>query len=1160
MLSEFTGLSLLANKEPVVATHVGQFNPEATAATFMRYGNEQQTFVVTPAIQKYQSSLVQTVLENQTAIGCLVAPFGYGKTSTAISIWRACDDAGLLAVPPFSCNSVAEMGQAIASAIIYRLQEDGKLDAASAIEQAYEEYLVSSAQRLAQQDAEKYAIEYDTALQSIQEKIESGHLHLEASGTSLLQFLERVVRIVVSADYRGLVVLIDEFQQFLGNINKAVITNFRTLIWGLRTRGDLPLGFVLTMDPDTERNLIDRGADILHRIRNDGLYLAFADVYDREFPRELWSRYAEAFGFLEDSQRIVDLPTLEAIGQICERPDLSNGPRTVINIFQQIAISYSERNQSYSPLDLIDDFLAGNIRFDGDRGKIPSLVNELTSYDYIKRVPERVETLKLLAAFPRGCSGEVAERYGLKTTFDFLLDELRGEVVLQLPEGVALIDLQRVGKPQDKLRIILKKYWMQITEAEIIADRARWLFAQYGVEPLFPEYISINEGWRSLTDGFQLTETDGYFQLYEGTFFAEFPMRRVATQVCSSLDQAVRVEDVDVHLVFLIQSGSVNEIQLPPHLDNHRTLVLPIPIDQPFDRRLPRDIRDIEDFLSPVVLTPGVLVSLLDYIHKQVPQIEGVSEAEALKIEDKTRKLQEFLLSMVFSDRLFEEHGIQIYSRGTQAVRDALFRILKQSYPHYQTLLTSPAWRQTLDTYQDVLSQLNAAQRRGIEPLSDRKTVIASTFGQRSHAGFDSYVRQYEGLINIADWRGDSGEVEFTRHPAEQILIEAISVDDGLDQQAVNREARNFGYLPDEVDYLLRFLELRGYIEYDEGSGRFYSAHTLSQAELVSLAHDVNSEASLLYQFLRTEELNSILSALADVQQELKDDSAADYADIQVRLLQFQRQVREIRPDVVQSIYDHLHGKREYLYMLISQVNKAIPESGTGLPLDKHVNGAQRAILKSVGPLSKRLESLRVDVSGVTQQKVDISSLTLHQLEEHISGLDDLAGKIEKALLDAKKHIRRIELQHEWLYLVDRIKRLFDSIEVAREFTDVTLLKQRLTELVDDIQQALATRGTQEYQDIFDEYQPRVEALGQELDRLMNLATHVQRSVPESSFSSPEYESAQVMVSPTSRSANKAGYLETRYHESRMSPEDFIDYLFQLEREGKIEIRFKEND
>src|SRR5690606_28588093 len=119
---------------------------------------ESATFVVSPDILRYQRQFVQTVLEEQTTIACLVAPFGYGKTSTAISIWNACQEASLLAIPPFSCNSIAEMGQAIATALIYRLETLRQHEYANRIEKAFDKYLSSSAQQLAEKDAEHYGI------------------------------------------------------------------------------------------------------------------------------------------------------------------------------------------------------------------------------------------------------------------------------------------------------------------------------------------------------------------------------------------------------------------------------------------------------------------------------------------------------------------------------------------------------------------------------------------------------------------------------------------------------------------------------------------------------------------------------------------------------------------------------------------------------------------------------------------------------------------------------------------------------------------------------------------------------------------------------------------------------------------------------------------
>lgn len=1157
-----TGLEMLVSKEPVVATHMGIFAPEVAATTYTRYYIETQTFVSTPTIQKYTQTLIETIRADRTAIACLVAPFGYGKTSTVIYLWQACGEANLLAIPPFSCNSVAEMGQAIASALVYRFGQDGFSAAVKAVQAAYDSYLVSSAQRLAEQDSERYAIDYNTALRSIEDKIESGHLNVEANGTNLLRFLEQVTEISVEAGYSGLVVLVDEFQQFLGNINKAIITSFRTLIWGLRTRGDLPLGFVMTMDPDTERNLTDRGADILHRIRKDGLYLAFADIYDREFPRELWSRYSETFGFLDTSRQIVDNATLEAIGQICERSDLSNGPRTVINVFQRIAAVQAIRQRSYSPLDLIDDFLSGDIKFDGDRGKISSLVNELTAYDYIKRVPARINTLKLIAAFPRGCPGEVAAFYGLDDTFAQMIDELRGEILLELPEGVALIDLQRVGKPQNKLNIILKKYWMQITEAEIIADRAKALFAEYGISPLFPPYISINEGWHSLTKGWQYTENDGYFQIYEGTFFSEYPHRRLAVQVCSAPRDAVIPHDVDAHFVFIIQTENSGDLTVPKYLLEPQTFLFPIFIHRPFERKLPRDIRDIEDYLSPVVLTPGVLVSLLDYIHQQIPLIEGMSEQERERIEDKQNKLQEFLLVMIFGEALFESYGIQIFSRGTQAVRDVLFQIFRSAYPSYKTLITAPTWRGTLDTYRQVLAQIDTAQRRGIDILSEKKSALAGAFNQRSHAGFDSYARQFEGLMRIVDWRGDTGELEFTKHPAENLLIEIISAAQEIPTTQIYAEARRYGYLPDEVQYLLAFLELRGYIETVDQGEHYRPAHTLSTVELRTILEDVRRESHLLAHHLRDDNVREVQHRVDNLERLLVNDQT-DLADAQVKIIQLQRETRRRRPELIEAVYRHLHQQRDQLYTAIGLLNKPVPESDTGLPLDKHINGASRMITKNLQPMIKRLETLRADVVQATNQGFDTDNAAINELERFVEGLHGIASRIDSVLSEVNQRAALLALQGKWVFLIDRIRRLDDSLAVAAQVTDVTLLGQYLENTILALQQELATRGLEDYQAIYDTFNPQFDTLQHDLALAVNLAEHTRQApskpqVPDVQSQSPKHNRTHSMSESEQVHAalhNARGDLRAAFKHSQLSAQQFLEWLFELQKGGVLNIQ-----
>jgi hypothetical protein len=1164
MMIAAEGLNILANKEPVVATHVGAFDYESAKQTYHRYHSETTTFVVSPDIQRYQRQFVQTVLENQTTIACLVAPFGYGKTSTAISVWKSCEEAGLLAVPPFSCNSIAEMGQSIATALMYRLEQDGQTEAVAHVQEAFEQYLTSSAQKLAEQDAERYGIDIDVALQSIEDKIKNGYLQLEASATHLLHFLEQLVAIALNAGFKGLVVIVDEFQQFLGNINKGVITNFRTLIWGLQTRGALPLGFLITMDPDTERNLTDRGADILHRIRNHGLYLSFSDIYTREFPRELWSRYAEAFSFVRESQHIVDHATLEAIGQICERSDLSNGPRTVINIFQRIATLHSTRSRSYTPCDLIDDFLTGDIRFDGDRGKIASLVNEISSYDYIKRSPSRVETIKLIAAYPRGCPPEVAERYGLHETYEYLFDELRGEILVELPEGVALVDLQKVGKPQNKLNIILKKYWLQITEAEIISDKALQYFAEYGVKPLFPEFTSYQNGWQPETDRFLLTSSGGYFRVYSGTFFEEYPQRRIAVQVVFNADQIVEPEGyADAQYVFLIQKDEESHGSVSDNLDHIPTFVIPIPIHTPFSRQLPRDIREIESFLSPVILTPGVLISLLNYITEQIPRIEGMSEQEHQRILDVKGKLQEFLLNMSLSDETFAPYEIKIFSRGVQAFRDTLFNVLRRRYPQYQTVVNSTTWKRTLEQYRSALEQITGAQRRGIDPLNGKKTELALLFGQRQYAGFESYVKQFNGLVEVKDWRGDIGSLMFHRHPNENNIIEMITVENGLDEDTIYNLSQQQGYLPEETTYFIDFLLLRGYIERDISTNQLLPATTLSQDELIGIARDILEELQFTQQLSDRNNSGDLHAQVEIMLSDLQRNTVV-LSDSQVRLLQYQRSIQQARAGIIKDLRTAVQNKIESLYRYKARFSEPLKESTSGLLLDTHINGAQRTlqdlVTQAIIRIEKRVSTMR-EAIGIS---LDLDTADFYAFKDYSVQLQRQTESADEDVNSYKLLLDQCSTHQDWVQLISRLKRLTDMLNVAAEITDVSILAQNLERIQWDIKQEFASEGLKQYRLIYDRFVQAISEMQNEMEMLVKLAgtrKDKHETSPNSSLLRPRTTSAEAPISDKFSWVMTNGLvdLQETFRQSHHTEGDFLHYLIELTQRGEIQI-FRKGD
>ena len=158
---------------------------------------------------------------------------------------------------------------------------------------------------------------------------------------------------------------------------------------------------------------------------------------------------------------------------------------------------------------------------------------------------------------------------------------------------------------------------MQITEDEIVTDRAVTLFAKYVISPMFPAYKNILSGWSTSDKEYQLSPTGSYVQTYEGSFFEEYPKRKVSVELCRRLDQvSLKLNDYNIHFIFVFQRSG-EEVIRPIFNKENNTFILGITINQPFGMPMPRDVRWIEDYLRPVVMSPAVVLSLLDYINSQ---------------------------------------------------------------------------------------------------------------------------------------------------------------------------------------------------------------------------------------------------------------------------------------------------------------------------------------------------------------------------------------------------------------------------------------------------------------------------------------------------------------------------------------------------------------
>jgi len=790
------GLSAISTKSAVVST----FGADALAASAQQvrdtYDWQASTYVEQPAISTWQAAFLEAIHARRTPKASLVAPFGYGKSATAIGVWHACEAANILAVPPLACGSFAEIAYAVCDWLAYRLP-----DKSEEITGMRERFLIGSADLLARRDEREFAIPYDQALAAIQDKLERGYLDFEDVSINLLALLESATSLVEGSGYSGLVVIVDEGQQLIGNAGKGVLVALRQLVWGLRTR-EMPFGLLLTLDPDTERTLADRAGDILHRVKEDGLYLDIRDVYGRDFPARLWQQYSIAFELSDDDSAAIDRPTLDALGQLCEREDLSNGPRTVVDVLQHAATRRAAgAPPGYSPLQMIDDFVSGTIRFVGDRNTLPALASELLSYGYFQRAPDRAAALKLVAAFPRGCPPAVAKHYSLDGALTQLDTDLRGEVLTELDEGLALIELQRVGRPANRLNQLLRRYWMQITDEELFAEDAPKTFAETLVPLLFPTKQHDLNGWNAI-EPVRLAADGTYRAIYEGTGSLDYPLRRIGVCVLpAATNEPARPTDLDFWLIFRVSTERASSAHLSVDAPTG-TAIWELPLVDVAPAGLDAGLRWIEHYLNPHPISAATVLSLLRYLDRE--SAPTADARDSARIEDTIDRLRRWLLARVFNEEVFARAGHPVAQSGAGALAEFLYSISRARWPRYRALATQRHWSSMLEDYIHALSQIPVPIRSGAAVFAATKSEVASLFGQERHAGFDSRARQYGALLELVGWKRDEAELRFVPLPAELEIAREVRRRGTLNSHDAYRGLRADGFSAAESSQILR--------------------------------------------------------------------------------------------------------------------------------------------------------------------------------------------------------------------------------------------------------------------------------------------------------------------------------------------------------------------
>jgi hypothetical protein len=111
---DVTKLHPILNKESILKTANARELGQAPQDVLDRYQTYALTHIPLGNTTKQLKDLERVIVENKhCAVGTIVGPYGYGKTSTAVHLWSELRDQKFLAVPPFLWINLSELMDAV---------------------------------------------------------------------------------------------------------------------------------------------------------------------------------------------------------------------------------------------------------------------------------------------------------------------------------------------------------------------------------------------------------------------------------------------------------------------------------------------------------------------------------------------------------------------------------------------------------------------------------------------------------------------------------------------------------------------------------------------------------------------------------------------------------------------------------------------------------------------------------------------------------------------------------------------------------------------------------------------------------------------------------------------------------------------------------------
>ena len=819
-------------------------------------------------------AILKNLLRGRSATGLIHADTGYGKTSTAAALWHYAEQKGIVAVPPFVWNSIADMLIATHGWIRHRLKAK-RPDLVPNLEQQYEMLIASSDEDRARRISQEEAVPLDYAKRSVQALKAGGDLMDAVSANRLIDYLREATSTLLEAEYKGLLILPDEFELF-ANTNPDIAKNFAELkdfIFPIFQEKSLPIGCVVLTYRRTFSEIQLREPYIFARFNKpEGSLIDLEQAYgkieeNRSFAHKLWEKLSVGCNLTAEEQNAVDPDVLVALGQFLghqRTTQLISGPRSVVATFRRAAIHYGKKKQPYSIFDFCEDYISqGLICFNNQEIDTVKAHTSIMTQPIIGTDEARQRVVKLLCVCPDGVPEALFRKHGISDGDRLaVVQGLLGTHVITKIIGPTLThykdDLQAGDALIEILKILRNRYNPASEETHRAAVRS---FANYILPEIFPQLTgAAHTGWGGLTK--MEGDIEPIYQArLRGTFLRDYPDRtltvHVGTEKFQEISHAYR--ESQLFTSFVLRTRGESPTHSPNTCDVRANgLYFRLNISEAIDNReVPKDIGKLGDLFLPEFVTPSLLLSMLNFFDQattmaQIKELKQEAPVQLLKSRIRDQLIGYFFSAAVKASAVARQADLARVPAGKSFVDRALGMLMRQQFQAYRAVAISHQWKKNLGTYMLALKNAESlGVKRGEDPIKRSARDVPGLFNVGQHTTFANAfypngVLRDLLLVNEIDASGktiaegievknnrSSVAVYFKLHDVEQRVLEMLEasaesiVVDGKSANAMppneifQREAE-LGYLDEEIEALIDVLKARGLVDQKQQRGMDY--------------------------------------------------------------------------------------------------------------------------------------------------------------------------------------------------------------------------------------------------------------------------------------------------------------------------------------------------